>query len=268
MSMTPENENKIFVVVDPSQEKHVALERAIITAKFRDSASLHVLIAVDAEHTDTTAKNSNLFRSSTWFYNLAKPVEEAGLDYDFEFCWSGDWYGSIIHSAKQSGSNLIMLPLMHRPSDSLWVNESIWKLLRTSELPVLMVQPGAEMHRKTILAAVNFQGRKEKYKRLNDEIIYRGRWMAEKYDAELHIVNAYKDSLNYPDRSALAKTTGVNSENIHVINGAPEDVIANISKQLQADVTIVGTLKRANSWRGNTSEKVISRLHGDILTLN
>ncbi|ROS01975.1 universal stress protein E [Sinobacterium caligoides] len=267
--MNPEKENKIFVVVDPSQERHFALERAIITASFREPrAALHILVAVDAEHTDTTIKNNNLFRTTDWFYQLAKPVEEAGIEFDVEFCWSGDWYGSIIKASESSNSNLILLPLMHRPSDSLWVNESIWKLLRTSALPVLMVQPGAEMRRKTILAAVNFQGRKEKYRSLNDDIIYRGRWMAEKYDAELHIVNAYKDSLSYPDRSALARETGVNSNHIHVVNGTPEDVIATMSKELQADVTIVGTLKRSNSWRGNTSEKVISRLQGDILTLN
>ncbi len=82
------------------------------------------------------------------------------------------------------------------------------------------------------------------------------------------MVNAYSDSLHYPDRAQLATKTGVDSNKIHVKGGSPEDVIAEVAKEVNADVVVIGTRKRSSRWRGNTAERIITRVNCDILAIN
>jgi universal stress protein E len=274
--MSSESSDIIVVVVDPAQDRPLALERAMLTAErvaHNQSASppkLHIFIAVDYDNTDTSADNPAIHRDSEWFFDqIITPLETSGLDYSLKMSWSSDWYGSIILEAKRVNSEMIMLPLISRPSTHERIfNESIWRLLRTASAPVLIVQPGAQEQRKTILAAVNFQSHVPEYQRLNDLIIERGRWAATNYSADLHFVNAYKDSLNYPDRSQLASTTEVDTAHIHVKAGDPDEVIAQVASEIGADLVLLGTRARSNRWRGNTSERIITKVSCDILTIN
>ena len=106
------------------------------------------------------------------------------------------------------------------------------------------------------------------YQELNKAVIERGHWYADKYDAELHIVNAYDSSLHYPNRSQPTKTTKVASGNIHVKAGNSADVITAVAKELAADVTVIGVRRRYKRWRGDTSGKLIMQLDSDVLAIN
>ena len=58
----------VFVVVDPNDDRHVALERALTTARERNpQPKLAVFVAVDGEAVDTRAVNDHLFRDEFWF---------------------------------------------------------------------------------------------------------------------------------------------------------------------------------------------------------
>lgn len=272
----PELPRKIFVVVDPAQDQLLAFDRAIITAekysarKLDHKPYLNVLVAVDTDNNDTSAENAKMFRSIDWFREqLLKPLDNSGWDYDINISWSTDWYDAILQEIKRVDPDIIMLPLAQRPSTrERLFNESIWKLLRTANKPVLVTQPGDHFERKTILAAVNFQSHKEEYQRLNEIIIARGQWLAAAYDADLHIVNAYEDSLHYPDRSQLASRTAVDPAKIHVRAGAPADVIPTVAGEINADIVVLGIRSRYNRWRGNTLEKIITKVECDILAIN
>ncbi|WP_101758944.1 universal stress protein [Oceanicoccus sp. KOV_DT_Chl] len=275
--MSTEKERTIFIVVDPAQDKPLALNRALNTANLNagqipgiSPPRLHIFMAVDCDNTDTSAGNPAMHRDSNWlFQNVITPLQSSGLEYSLEMSWSDDWYGSIIAAAEKIDPELLMLPLVSRPSDHERIfNESIWRLLRTAKCPVLVVQPNSPEQRKIILAAVHFQSHKPSYQRLNELIITRGRWLVERSGAELHIVNAYKDSLSYPDRAKLANETKVDTANIHVRAGEPEEVIAAVAKELGADLVMLGTRNRSRRWRGNTAEKIITKVSSDILTIN
>lgn len=269
-------ERTIFVVVDPAQDRPLALERAMLTAEKVaqvqgiPAAKNHIFIAVDYDNNDTSADNPAMHRDSEWFFDqIITPLETSNLEYSLQMSWSSDWYGSIVAESKRVGAEMIMLPLMTRPSAHERIfNESIWRLLRTAECPVLVVQPGARQQRKSILAAINLQSHKPEYQRLNDLIIERGHWVASNYDAELHIVNVYKDSLNYPDRAQLANKTQVDTANIHVKSGDPDEIIAQVATEIDADLVVLGTRARSSRWRGNTSERIITKVSCDILTIN
>lgn len=274
--MTIPNEHKTFIVVDPSQDQPLALNRALqvhkcaIEAGGRLDATFHIFIGVDSDNTDTSADNPAVHRDQEWFNeSILQPLNEAGVKFHVQLCWSNDWYGSIIKESKRVAPEWIVLPLISRPRESgRLFNEAIWRLLRTADCPVLITRPDTSEERRTVLAAVNFQSHKPEYQRLNDLIIDRGQWAETFYSADMHVVNAYSDSLNYPDRAQLVNATGVDSANIHVKMGAPDEVIAEVSREISADLVVLGIQKRAFRWRGNTAEKIITKVSCDILIIN
>ncbi|WP_390595057.1 universal stress protein [Simiduia litorea] len=267
-------EKKVFVVVDPNNDRHIALERALITSKFRSpSPKLIVFVAVDSEAVDTRATNDHLFRDEYWFRDqIRKPVEEAGLECEIQVCWSSDWQGSIIQESKRSGAEMIYLPVHAKNSRRFTFAESKWQVLKQAKCPVVLIRPGAHDKRKVVLAAVNFQADKDKQKALNREIVQRAKYIAGNYDAELHFVNGYLDSMLYPDRGALANETGLPADRIHVKQGYTAEVVAAVASAIDADLVIMGTLNQLGSTgtllRGNTAERVIGGLDIDVMVCN
>ena len=267
-------QEKLFVVVDPSDDVHLALERALITAKLRETPPLlHVFIAVDTQTVDTRVINDNLFRDQDWFQEqIREPMEAQGLEGKIEVSWSSDWQDAIMLSARRFCADLILLPVRVKPNTSRFsFSESKWGLLRSADCPVLLVRPGAREQRKTVLAAVNFQATKDFQRELNSTIIERGRWLAEGYDADFHVVNGYLDSMHYPDRGRLANETGLPADKIHVTQGYTDEVVSAVANDIAADVVVIGTLGqtgKSRTRRGNTAERVISALNCDVVVVN
>lgn len=267
-------QEKVFVVVDPSDDQHVALQRAIITAQLREpTPKLLVYVAVDGESVDTRVVNDNLFRDGSWFEEqIRRPLEEKGLDYQIEVSWCSEWQESIMKSASHFGADMILLPV-HAKSNTrrFTFSESKWNLLKSAACPVVLIRPGAKEQRKTILAAVNFQATRDSQKELNHRILEWGKWMASHYGGDLHVVNAYVDSMLYPDRGKLAKQTGLPSDKIHVKQGYTDEVVSSVAKEIEADVVVIGTLGQtglAKTRRGNTAERVIAGLDVDVVVVN
>lgn len=267
-------QEKLFVVVDPNDDEHVALERALITASQREvKPKIRVFIAVDHEAVDTRADNDNLFRDTTWFDEKVRgPLEAAGVEADAELSWSSEWQWAIQRSASHFGADTIYLPV-HKPSNTrrFTFSDSKWDLLKTADCPVLLVRPGAKPERKVVLAAVNFQADREHQRELNDRVLERGRLVAERNNADFHVVNAYVDSMLYPDRGKLANETGLPAEKIHVRSGYTDEVVADVAKDIEADIVIIGTLGqtgKSRTRRGNTASRVIAGLSSDVMVFN
>ncbi len=265
---------KLFVVVDPSQATHAALDRAIRTAKIPASKPvIKVFVAVDSESVDTRAVNDNLFRDQAWFgLEIKAPLDAAGIEYQVEVSWSNEWQKSIVASAKDFCADRIYLPVKERTNSTRFsFSESKWDLLKTAECPVVLIQPKASEQRKVVMAAVNFQATEDVQIELNKSILSWGTTVAEMYGAEFHVVNAYLDSMNYPDRGRLANTTGLPPERIHVEIGYTDEAVAKVAKDINADLVVIGTLGQnglVKSRRGNTASRVIGGLSQDIMVVN
>ncbi|MCV6623873.1 MAG: universal stress protein [Cellvibrionaceae bacterium] len=262
----------LLVVIDPTRDEHPALERAIITAKMRDSApEIHIFIGVDGHSVDTSHRNPDMYSDVANFSALSKRMEKEGLEYTAEICWAHDWQKALLSSGKHFQTDMIVIPDYGDSEKGIRFSDSKWALLRNAKCPVLIVRPGAEYHRKTVLAAINAQAKDERYQELNDKIVSRGKWSAELYGADLHVVNAYTDTMNIPDRGSLLRKLGMDSDHVHIRQGAPEDVISEAAKELDADIVLIGTLARKGllaAMRGNTSERVLTQLEMDVMALN
>lgn len=265
---------RLFVVVDPSDSTHFALERAIRTSKLRGvMPELKIFVAVDSESVDTRAVNDSLFRDQRWFGEAIKaPLAEAGINFVIEVSWSSEWQKSIVMSAQAFAADRIYLPVHERsPSSRFSFSDSKWELLKTADCPVVLVQPNATEQRKTVLAAVNFQALHESQRTLNESILRWGKEVAEMYEADFHIVNAFVDSMSYPDRGRLVKETGLAAEKIHVESGYTDEAVAKVANELNADLVVMGTLGQngmIKSRRGNTAAGVIAALTQDIMVVN
>jgi len=263
----------LFVVVDPTQDDHIALQRAIITAGIRETApKLKVFIGVDRDATEMSADNLNLYRDSDWFEALRKPLDDAGLEFTTVACWSDAWHEAILQAAKRTQADLILVPDYSAANHRSRLTDAKWQLLRHSKCPVLLVRPGSRKKREVILGAVKMQETRGEYTRLNEIIIERGKWMAEAYNADFHVVNAYSDSLHYPDRGNMTRKVGIDADHFHVMQGTPEEVIRKVAEELDADVVVLGVLPRRGGLlaiRGNVSERIMGKLlDSDVMTFS
>lgn len=263
---------KHLVIIEPTQDRQIALERALITSKVLEpKPELRLFIAVDTESTDLKASNSKLYRSGEWLKSITDQVEAAGLAYSYEFCWSDEWQEAVLNCAARFKPFHIFMPDYESGKKRLIYSSQQWALLRKSHVPVTIVRPGDVGMRKKMLAAVNIQKEDDnpRYAVLNNKILSQGMDIAERYGAEFYVVNAYKDSLNYPNREALLKRTGLPTQNVHVEEGDPAEVIANYANRVGADTIVIGTLARKGAMalmKGNTSERVLRRLNQDVIT--
>ncbi|MAM70940.1 MAG: universal stress protein [Gammaproteobacteria bacterium] len=262
----------ILVIIEPSQDSHIALERALITAKLRDTPpKLHLFICVDENNTDLKARNQSLYRDSAWLKNLTADADKAGVEYDYELCWSNEWAYAVLNCADRIQPDTIFIPDYDPTVRRNMFTNSKWELLRRSFCPVMIVRPGASSHRKVILAAVNIRTDKQDYLELNEKIIEFAKRVSSFYSAELYVVNAYKDSMNYPNREKLLDFVGLPTEKVHLREGTPGDVISGYADEIKADMVIIGTLHRTGAaalMRGNTSERVLMKVKQDVLTIS
>jgi len=107
--------SKIFVVVDPNDEQHVALERALIYFESPDidtsQLELFVFIGVDSGAVNARDNNDNLFRGQDWIETtILKPLKEACASFQVGFSWSSQWQEAIAQEAKRFGAQAIYLP--------------------------------------------------------------------------------------------------------------------------------------------------------------
>ncbi|KUJ83614.1 universal stress protein [Microbulbifer flavimaris] len=272
-----QQQSTIFVVVDPNDERHVALERAITIAGLRTpQPRLQIFVAVDGEAVDTRAVNDHLFRDESWFREqIRQPVAAAGLECEIQVCWSSDWQGAIIQESRRCNAEMIYLPVHAKTSRRFTFAESKWQVLKQARCPVVLIRPGAKAQRKVVLATVNYQAKTDKQRQLNRQITERARYIAACYGAELHLVNAFLDSMLYPDRGALAKLarkTGVPTERIHVQRGYTNEVVSRVAGEVDADLVVMGTLNQygetGSLLRGNTAERVIGGVEVDVMVCN
>jgi nucleotide-binding universal stress UspA family protein len=263
---------KFLVVIDPSHERHLALERMLDIVRQRAEwvADFHLLIGYEgADKTDPDAP-SEVVCGKKWFDELLTPVDELGVEYTAEFFWAMDWRKSITDAASRYDCDTIML-CESSAEHKRGITDSKWDLVRQASCDVVIVDEGTEAPIKCILAAVNTQAKDEGHQALNGRILERGKFLAEYFGAEYHVVNSYTDSENFPDRQMISRMSGLPREHIHRDMGKPEDVIASTVEKVGADMVILGISPRTGlsaKFASHTTEKVMEKIIVDVVALN
>jgi universal stress protein E len=267
--------SKIMVVIDPTRDSHYALNRIIEISRVQkeeQDLELKFFVAIDGQAVDTSAKNPSMYRDSDWFFTVMDQLGKSGVNYSAQICWSPEWVDSILEAAKQFGAELISVPDYSKKTLRNRLTDAKWDLLRRAECPVAVIRPAEDnQFGGPVLVSVKAQDDSSAYQEMNRKLLDQGARLASLYGNELHVVNSYSDSMHYPDRAQILKLVDIAPENIHITQGAPDEVIPALADELSAGLVVIGTMKRTGlkaAMRGNTSESVMSRTNKDILTIN
>ena len=92
---------KFLVIVDPSHERHLALERMLDILHQRREALLkfHLLIGFESDDKGDPDTPDEVIRGNDWFRELLQPLDESGVDYTAELFWTRNWRNSILDAA-------------------------------------------------------------------------------------------------------------------------------------------------------------------------
>lgn len=266
------DKRKYLVVIDPSHDRHLALERMlqIIGQQKKWEISFHVIMGFESGDKTDTDTPMEIVRDSAWFHELLRPMDEAGVSYTSEFFWTRDWRQSITAAAARYSCDTIMLSEASAEHKRK-ITDSKWDLVRHANCDVVIADTGTVAPITSILAAVNTQAKDAAHVATAEKILERGLFLSDYFEAELHVVNAYKDSEDFPDRALIGRMSGLPRENIHRDMGKPEDVIARVAEKVDADMVILGISPRrglAATFSSHTSEKVMEKIDIDVVALS
>jgi universal stress protein E len=263
---------KYLVVIDPSHNRHLALERMleIVRQQKKWVIEFHLIMGFEIGDKTDTETPMDVVRGSNWFVELLNPLDALGINYTTEFFWTRDWRQSITDAAARYECDTIMLSEASAEHKKR-ITDSRWDLVRHSTCDVVICDVGTNAPIKCILAAVNTQEKDPGHVATAEKILERGLFLSEYFEAELHVVNAYKDSEDFPDRALIGRMSGLPRENIHRDMGKPEEVITRVAEKVNADMVILGISSRrglAATFSSHTSEKVMERIHIDVVALS
>lgn len=263
--------SRLLVLVDPSQKKQQALRRARFNAERRgEKPQLTVFMAVDHEVHKHMSTPPVLYRNPKWIAETMGALTEVGLEHDLCISWDDNWADAVMSEIKRSKSDSVLVPVYEDEDGNRVLTDETWKLLRTSKVNVSLIHPrkNDREERQVVLAAVKSQA--PEYDGRTRKTIAEAKELAKIYGAELHIVNAYQDQDNFPDRAKLIKMSGVPNTNIHVELGLISDVLPKVAKKVKSDIVLLAPLHKTGmiaALRGSTITRIMRNVPCDVMAV-
>jgi len=262
----------LLAIVDPSQDKQPALRRARINLERREQRpDLTVLLAVDGDLQKHQRQKVTLYRGPDWMEATFQPLKGAEVRYQMGISWASNWADAVVQEVERSGANLVLVPIYEDENGEHIITDQLWSLLRNIPVNLTLIHPRKDLtreERKVIMAAVKTQD--PKFAERNEKTVNEAKALAKVYGAEVHLVNAYADQSQYPDRAKIIRETGIPNERIHIMAGYIEDVLLTVSEKIGADLLMIAPAQRkglASALRGSTLNKIIRRIDCDIMAI-
>lgn len=265
----------ILVVVEPTHTDDLALKRAKLIAGVTQS-HLHLLVCdKKSDHTGYLSDLTSLLNSE-------------GFSTSSQQAWDDSQHQTIINVQQAEGCGLVIK--QHFPDNPLkkaLLTPGDWKLLRYCPAPVLMVKTDKPWAGSVILAAVDVGNADGEHRTLHTSIVSHGYDIAALAKAELHVISAHPTPMlsaadptfqlretieaRYREKcKAFQAEYDINDEHLHIAEGPADSLIPQIARQLNAGVTVIGTVARtglSGALIGNTAEVILDALESDILVL-
>lgn len=265
----------ILVILEPDQPDGPALKRARLIAGATGS-ELHLLVC-DKQH-DHTA----------FLAAQAEALRVEGYTVSVRQDWLDSTHQTIIAAQQAEGCGLVVK--QHQPDNPLkraLLTPDDWKLLRYCPAPVLLVKTARPWSGGNILAAVDVGNSDEAHQSLHAGIVSHAFDIASLAKGELHVLSAHpapmlsaadptfqlRESIAARYREACQRFQeeyGFSNRQLHIAEGPADLLIPQLAAQLDAVVTVIGTVARSGlsgALIGNTAEVVLDALESDVLVL-
>lgn len=265
----------ILVVIDPNLPENLVLKRARLISSVSQSR-LHLLVC------DTRQDHSH------YLDRLRSELEEQGHVVTTRQDWHENLHQTIIAAQQAEGCGLVIKQhVADNPLKRALLTPDDWKLLRYCPCPVLMVKTEAPWTGGKILAAVDVGNADIEHRTLHSSIINHGHEIASLAEGTLHVISAHpsamlsaadpafqlKDTIEQRYRNACKQFQveyDIPDGQLHIEEGPADALIPRVCHQLQAVVTVIGTVARtgfSGALMGNTAEVVLDALESDVLVL-
>lgn len=265
----------ILVVMTPSQPEDLALKRAKLIAGVTQSR-LHLLVCDKrGEHAQYLADKE-------------RELQEDGYEVTSEQAWHNSFHETIIQAQQAESCGLVIK--QHFPENPLkraLLTPDDWKLLRYCPSPVLIAKTKRPWSEGSILAAVDVGNSSAEHKALHANLISIAHEVAAIAKATLHVFTAHpspmlsasdptfqlRETIEARYREQCAKFVEefeLEDEQMHVKEGPADVLIPEMAKELDAVVTVIGTVARtglSGALIGNTAEVVLDAVETDVLVL-
>ena len=291
---------RIIAVIDPTKDDQNALARSIDLAK-KSGASITAFMTVyDFSYEMTTMLSGDereamrqavLKDRELWLKELISPYQNINID--TQVIWHNRPYEAIINTVINDKYDLVIKGThQHGTLKAVIFTPTDWHILRKCPCPVLLVKDHEWPANGNIIAALNVGSDEDEHQSLNKKITEEAQCLADLIGSNVHLVNSFPGTpvniaIEIPEFNASeynstmlnhhqkamnthAEQFGIPTENTHVIEGLPQDVIETIANDLDAELVVLGTIGRTGlsaTFIGNTAEHVIDKLNCDVLAL-
>lgn len=235
------------------------------------------------EDAATAARRAQLER-------LGASLRAEGVRVSTTIAWDYPAPDAVIRAALRLEADLVVAEC-HRATHPIpwFLHFADWELVRNCPLPLLLVKGRKPYHRGAVLAAVDPTYAHAKPADLDAEILTYGSDLALALGSALHAVHAYNFTDAAIDLAAPGAVTitqeAVEAQarepvdllldqikmpcaNRHVIDGRAIDVIEGMTRDLGAQILVMGAVSRSGMRSlliGRTAERILDRVTCDLL---
>ena len=286
----------IIVLMDPSEESAVAVEKAAIMARISGSRLTLFSSGYDGAlnsiypHAEN-ARDSYLSRLIDGLEVLADIARAKNVTVQTEAVWDKHAGTALLNYLDGNPADLVIKATHHQNViQRTFFSQTDWELIRHCPIPLLLTKNTHWHDKISITAAVDPVRTNDKPDFLDDHIIKCGLDMKQLLDANLQLLHVYDPTplMIYLDQPAinstdigeeirqqhfealaqLAETKGIAKEAAKLEMGSPVQVIPDFLYEYDIDIVIMGAVSRSGIERwllGHTAEKILDRITVDIL---
>ncbi|HKM37378.1 MAG TPA: universal stress protein [Thiopseudomonas sp.] len=265
----------ILVVMTPNQPEGLALKRAKLIAGVTHSR-LHLLVCDKRDE------------YGQFLADTAQQLKDDGYDVTTQQAWHETFHETIIQVQQAENCGLVIK--QHFPENPLkraLLTPDDWKLLRYCPCPVLIAKTKRPWSEGTVLAAVDVGNSSAEHRALHASLISNAFEIAGIAKATLHVFTAHPSPMlsaadpTFQLRETIearyreqcydfVKKFELDDEQMHVKEGPADVLIPEMARELDAVVTVIGTVARtglSGALIGNTAEAVLDAVETDVLVL-
>jgi universal stress protein E len=295
------NCKKILAVTDPTLDQQSSLLRALSIAE-KTGAKIIALSCVYDKSYDMTA----VLTSDERFDMKQAMVEHEKVKLDalvkrlkcestveVVITWYKKLHESVIDTCSEYKCDLIIKSTKkHGLLASTLFTPSDWHIVRNSSVDVLLVKYHEWPQGGTIVGSIGVSAKDNAHTCLSDKVAETAYALSQMLSASLHLANSFAGApihiaVEVPNFSpevynksvqqrhtktlqALGEKYKLDSTNIHVLEGLPEDIIPALCKKYSADLLVIGSVGRKGlsaALLGNTAELIIDGVECDTLVV-
>lgn len=295
--------NKILVVLDEQQERHLAFNRALqlaqsLNAELTLLTNCYESYCEDSSNIDSATrlhvKELLIERKQLWLGEFQQQAEQQSITCEVDVRWHKNLHGAALKAMSDNYFDLTIKNSQkhHNIVDRVFASSDSF-LLRHTLTPLLLVKGQEQWQHNRVIASIDATSHNNDHVLVNDNILAFAEHLSDHFSTDLHLVNAFPNTAlmlamlpevvpptniseemkamhqdaceNYTDKYSIK------SDHLHIHEGEAGDVICDISTKIEADVIVVGSCG-ANDFDqvllGSTAEQILDHTDIDVILIN